>query len=186
MNWQSIVLTSVASGVVSALVSVIVVLLKQFYDRRIENQKAKLGRASWVHQRQVDSLSKIYRQLYEVQDLLRGATRSGRMANEAPPEEYLKVLVEKSAVAMSDYIDGKLLIPRDVADGCTAFFRLLQDAQIQLAIGKQSLLIGDGHANAERWREAAKIAHKEIPELLNRIENSAREIIHGEDAAGQV
>ncbi|MDR3793121.1 MAG: hypothetical protein P4L03_07060 [Terracidiphilus sp.] len=182
MQWQSIILTSIGSGIVS----VVVVLLKQFYDRRTEEQKAKLVRASWVHQRQVDCLSGIYSRLYEVQDLLRGATRAGRLTNEAPPEKYLAVLREKWTQAVSKFVDSKLIVPKDIADKCDAFFGLLQDAEIQLAIGKESLRAGDGLEHAERWGEAGKIAHTKIPALLVEIERSARQIIHEESKSPQV
>jgi hypothetical protein len=183
MNWQSIILTSIASGIVSAVVSVIVVLLKQFYDRRIEEQKAKYGRASWVHQKQVEILVRIYSCLYEIQDYLRGATRAGRMENEASPEKYLNELGKKSSVAVTEFINGKLIIPKAVSNKCEAFFKLLIDAETNLAIGKEFLRIRDGHGHAERWDEAVKIAHKEIPVLLGEIEDSARQIIHEESKA---
>jgi hypothetical protein len=180
MNWQSIFLTSIASGVVSGVVAVVVVILKQFYDQRIEEQKAIYSRASWVHQRQVEILAKIYSCLFELQDYLRGATRAGRLLNEASPEKYLDELKKKSGIAVSEFINGKLIIPNDIADKCNTFFNLLIDAQTQLAIGKQSLLMGDGHGHAEKWEEAAKIAHSRIPLLLSEIEESARQIIHEE------
>jgi|ERR1017187_785216 hypothetical protein len=173
MQWQSIILTSIGSGIVS----VVVVLLKQFYDRKIEVQKSKLGRASWVHQRQVDALARLYLSLHNMRDDLQGATRLSRLANEVNPEEYMKRFYQDSSSAWSEFVANKLLLANDVVLKCSELFEEFQNAQITLGSAK---IVNDGAVRLDLSREAQKIAHERIPALLQEIERSARKIIHEE------
>ena len=109
MNWQSIVLTSIASGAVSVVVSIVVLLFKQISDRRREEQKAKYGRASWLHQRQVEAPTKLFVEFHRMQDLLQGATRGFRSQGEMSQEGLFEKWQLKVAETWSEYIEHKLL-----------------------------------------------------------------------------
>jgi hypothetical protein len=160
--------------------AVIGIVIKQSFDRGLEERKARWSRASWVHQKQVEALSRIYGHFDTLKNYLMGATRAGRFENEASPEEYLIKLREEQESTVSDYIDVKLVIPKRIADQCEAFLKLLQDALTKLAIGRASLKTGDPIGFAETWREAVAVAYNQMPALMDGIEGSARQIIHEE------
>jgi hypothetical protein len=176
MNWPSILLTAALSGIMA----VIGIVIKQSFDRGLEERKARWGRASWVHQKQVEALSKIYGHFNTLNSYLMGATRAGRFENEASPETYLARLHQEQESTVSDYVDVKLIIPKRVADQCESYLKQLQGALTKLAIGKVSFEMGNPIGFAEEWKEALTIAYTQIPSLLEEIESSARQIIHEE------
>jgi len=176
MEFNEIALTSLGSGVVS----VVLIAIKQWNDKRIELQKARLGRASWIHQRQVEILSKLYRHLTDMQDDLKNATRAGRLTNELPPEGYVKAFFDDLALARSEFIDGKLLLPVEIVAACEELFREFWNAQLAIGIAWNLIQIGDGAGHAQNWTKAQEIAHQFIPDLLKGIDASARRVIHEE------
>jgi hypothetical protein len=179
MNWLSIVVTSLGSGVTAF----ICLLVQQKYARRLEERKVHWNRASWVHQRQVDALAKLYVSLRNMQDNLQGATRSIRMKNEISPEEYMKLAYQNSRSAWSEFIGNKLLVDEDVVAKCDELFKKFLEAQFAFGAAKMFSDICDGKNSAEEWKNAANIAYKHIPALLQDIERSARKIIYEEQGS---
>ena len=180
MNWQSIVLTSIASGVVSGVVAVVVVLLKQFYDQRIEEQKAKYGCASWVHQRQVEALTKLFVELHRMKDLLQGATRGFKSQDEMSQEGYFEKWQLKAAETWSEYIEHKLLLNKAIVTSIEELFDKFNEAGIAIRLAP---IYSEGEMRKEAIAaqiKAKEIAHKLIPPLLDAIESEARIVVHDE------
>ena len=61
-DWRTVATNVAGYGLVSSLVGL---LLKRKLDHALEVQKAFLARASRVHERQVETLTKLYEQLYK-------------------------------------------------------------------------------------------------------------------------
>lgn len=176
-NWAWTTLASFVCG------SGFTMLIQLTVSWRLEARKVHWGRASWVHQRQVDALARLYQNLRNMQDDLQGATRSGRLGNEVAPEEYMKHFYKDSASSWSEFIGSRLLLDECVIAKCDDLFNEFQEAQIALGAAKMLRGIGDGTGSAEQSSKATEIAHKHIPALLREIEQSARQIIHLEATA---
>jgi hypothetical protein len=163
----------IVPSAVSAVVSIGILLLRQPLERRAEVQKAKLGRASWVHQKQVDALMRLYKSLYDMQESFQAFTR-GR----AEPLELRYSQDAKSAWAV--FIESKLLFPTNVIETCDGVFKKIREAQLAVMNSTAFKVAGDASGGADELKNALVIAHTQIPELLREIEFAAREIIDGE------
>ena len=94
------------------------IVIKQSFDRGLEERKARWGRASWVHQKQVEALSRIYGHFETLNRYLTNPASGGRSEDGMSPESYLSRLQEEQESTVSDYIDVKLIIPKRLADQC--------------------------------------------------------------------
>lgn len=176
LDWPSILVTALLSsiGVVGSMA------IKQRIDRSLEERKVRWGRASWVHQRQIEALTKLFVGLNTMSGLLQSATRSSRFEGETTPEDYLRKWIAAGAETWSSYLEYKLLLDSAIVENIERLFRKFQEAGI--AIGSARIL-REGQAireAAEESKKSAEIAHELIPPLLLSIESEARRIIHEE------
>jgi hypothetical protein len=198
INWQTIIETLVATvgggGVLLAaaarLIKTLVsnrltldaekfkVELKATADTEIERVKAFLVRASRVHERQLDILSKLFRHLSDAQSLFQNMTRTGRMAGEITPEEYYPKVMEAMKAAYEAFLNGRLLIPSALVQQCESFFSAVFDGQRDFSLAHIPQL--DPGERAKFWNSAATVAHQQVPKILAEIEAAARAVIHGE------
>ena len=152
-------------------------LFKRQFDRKLEIQKAFLTRASRVHERTVDTLTKLYRHFHEAQALLQLMAATARFEGEKP-EEYPRLFSEAIASARDELSQGRLLMPPDLVRECDRFFTVLFAGCSHLAFANHPMIF-DGLQRAKYWDSAKQTAYEEVPKLLEQIERTARVVIHG-------
>jgi hypothetical protein len=199
INWQQIITTFVATvggggvllGVVGWLIKTLIsdrlardaekftIEMKASADAEIERVKSFLARAARVHERQVDTLIKLYRRFVEAQAYLQRMAATARFEGEVSVDEYRRLFAETIASAHDTFLDGRLLIPPDLAQHCDQFFNSLFRGQTHLAFAQHAMIV-DGLQRAELWDKARTTAYQEVPGILNQIDNAARNVIHGE------
>jgi len=84
MDIAQLVVTIVGSGLGTALVGT---LFKHSFDRKLEVQRAFLSRASRVHEKQMDTLSKLYGHFTEIQAYLQ-LSQKGHVLEGEKTEAY--------------------------------------------------------------------------------------------------
>ena len=198
INWQTIIETLVATvgggGVLLAAVAWLIktlvsnrlaldtekfkIEMKASADTQIERVKAFLVRASRVHERQLDILGKLFRDLSDAQSLFQNMTRTGRMAGEITPEEYYPKVMEAMKAAYEEFLNGRLFIPSALVQQCEGFFSAVFEGQQDFSLAHIPQL--DPAKRAEFWTSAATVAHQRVPKILAEIEEAARAAIHGE------
>ena len=180
MDWPRLLLdtglTIVGSGLGTTLVGI---FFKRKFDHELEVQKAFLARVTRVHERTVDTLTKLYRYLYEAEAFLQLMSASARFEGEKP-EEYPRRFAEAIASARDELSAGRLLVPRQLAEQCDKFFAKLFEGQSDLGFANHPMVV-DGLQRAQFWDKAKSVAYKEVPELRKEIENAARVAIHGNE-----
>ncbi len=199
INWQQVITTLVATvgggGVLLAAAAWLTktlisdrlavagekfkIEMKASADTEIERVKAFLTRAARVHERQVDTLTKLYRHFSEAQAYLQRMSASTRVEGEVSVDEYRRLCANAIASARDTFLDGRLLIPLDLAQQCDRFFNFLFEGQTHLVFA-QHPMISDGLQRADFWNKAQKTAYVEVPSILTQIEGAARGVIHGE------
>jgi hypothetical protein len=153
--------------------------VKASADIEIERAKAYLARASRVHERQVDTLIKLYRHLRDAQGYLQRMASSGRVEGEISVDEYRRLWADAIASARDALSDGGLLIPLALTQQCDGFFNSLFEGQRDLAFAEHPMVV-DALQRADFRDRAQKIAVEEVPSILAQIEKAARNVIHGE------
>lgn len=146
------------------------------FNRRIEEQKAVLQRASRVHERQVDALSELYAALRQAHDYLQLATKSAIFAGENP-DEYPKRFMNAVRAAYEKFVAIRLLLPIAVVTHADAFFAKAQEGHTNFGFARYNEILPEQRAAA--WDRAKTIAYDELPKLLASLESSAREVVHG-------
>jgi hypothetical protein len=195
INWQDVITTlggnavllAAAAWLIKTLVSNRLTLdvekfkieVKASADIEIERMKAILARASHVHERQVQTLTALYRHFFEAQAYLQRMAASGRFDGEVSVDEYGRLCANAIASARDTLSEGRLLIPPDLVQQCDRFFTSLFQGQTHLAFAQHPMVV-DGLQRAEFWDKAKKTAYEEVPGILQRIEKAARHVIHGE------
>ncbi len=197
-NWQIVIETLIATvgggGVMLAAVAWLIktlvsnrlaldtekfkIEMKASADTEIERVKAFLVRASRVHERQLDILGKLFRQLSDVQSLFQNMTRTGRMTAEITPVEYYPKVMEAMKAAYEEFLNGRLFIPSALVQQCEGFFSAVFEGQQDFSLAHIPQL--DPAKRAEFWTSAATVAHQRVPKILAEIEEAARAAIHGE------
>jgi hypothetical protein len=197
-NWQTVIETLIATvgggGVMLAAVAWLIktlvsnrlaldtekfkIEMKASADTQIERVKAFLVRSSRVHERQLDILGKLFRQLSDIQSLFQNMTRTGRMTAEITPEEYYPKVMEALKAAYEEFLNGRLFIPSALVQQCEGFFSAVFEGQRDFSLAHIPQL--DPGKRAEFWTSAAKVAHQQVPKILEQIEEAARAVIHGE------
>jgi len=176
LDWPSIIVTAIFASI-GAIAGM---AIKQWLERSLEEKKVRWERASWVHQRQVEALTKLFVALHKANELLLGATRLFKLRGEIERDKYLGLWVEALNEAWATYIEHKLLLPKPIDKEIDTLFRTFTDASI--SIGSATMLM-EGQmivdAASER-KKAAEIARKQIPSILDGIEIEARKVIHEE------
>src|SRR5256885_1801347 len=114
MDYMQLALTVVGSGLGTALVGAI---FKYNFDRKLEVQRAYLSRASRIHEKQVDTLSKLHGYFTEIQAYLQLTQKSYVLTGENT-DAYPERLVQTINLARDTLTFGRLLIPAAVATQC--------------------------------------------------------------------
>jgi hypothetical protein len=140
--------------------------------------EARINRASHVHERQLDILQRLYRHLYDAQDLLKRMTATGRIANEITPQEYEPLVVEAMNAAREEFVNGRLFIPPALVQQCEGFFSAVLEGRRNFAWAHDPMM--DPVKRVEFWSSAATVAYKHVPQILEQIDFAARTLIHGE------
>lgn len=181
MDPQNILQLALSSIIGSGLGTTIVGLLfNAKVSRELEIQKAFLTRASNVHARTVDTLSKLYDDLFKAERILKRMTAAGRMANEILPEEYAPLLSKTVDSAQEVFSSGRLFIPTPLVQQCESFFETVFEGRQEFAFAHLPAV--DPAKQAEFWRKASTVAYEKVPKVLREIERAARLVIHGEQA----
>lgn len=154
-------------------------------NRELEIQKAFLTRTSRVHERQIDALMKLYRDLDKAQGFFQRLTSGSRVAGEVSDDEYHRLLQCAVRSAQDTFSECHLLIPSLLAQQCDAFFTTLFSGQCKLQFAHQIVTVS-GNERAELFQDARDTAFKQMPALLQQIENDARSLIHGEQVKNSV
>ncbi len=195
INWQDVITTLGGNAVLLAVgawllktlltnrlaldVEKFKIQMKADADAEIERVKAFLIRASRVHERQIEPLTRLYRHFLEAQGYLQRMAATGRFSGEVSVEEYGRLCATAIASAHDELLQSRLLIPPDLARQCDAFFRTLFEGQSNLAYAQHPMVV-NALQRAEFWDRAKNTAYNDIPKLLEQIEKAARTVIHGE------
>jgi hypothetical protein len=142
--------------------------------------EARITRASRVHERQVDTLVKLYRHFFDAQGYLQRMASPARFEGERSVDEYRPLFAETMASARDTLTGGRLLIPPDLTEQCDRFFNSLFQGQAHLTFALHPMIV-DGLQRAEFWKKAQQTAYEEVPKILQQIERAARDVIHGEN-----
>jgi hypothetical protein len=153
-------------------------IFKHKFDHELETQKAYLQRTSRIHDRQVDVLINLYKHLQEAHIYLHAMSRSAIFEGEKP-EEWPELLQNALIKAEDAFKSGRLLLPATIVAQYHEFYSQMLQGQLNLSLAHHPAL-ADGMQRAEYCDRAKKIAYRDIPPLLEAIEKSGREIIHGE------
>ena len=198
INWQQIIATFVATvggggillGAAAWLIKTVIsdrlkrdaekftIEMKARAEAEIERVKSFLARAAHVHERQIDTLIKLYRHFVEAQGYLQRMAATAKFEGEESVD-YRRLCVEAIASAHDTFLDGRLLIPPHLVQECDQFFNSLFRGQTHLAFAQHPMIV-DGLQRAELWDKAKTTAYQEVPSILNQIDNAARTVIHGE------
>jgi hypothetical protein len=106
-------------------------------------------------------------------------TSSTRFEGEVSVDEYHRLCAEAIAAARDTFVDGRLLIPPDLAQYCDQFVASVFEGQTELASALHPMVV-DGLQRAGFWKNAGKSAYEKVPGILLQIEKTAREVIHGD------
>ena len=155
--------------------------IKASSDAEIERMRAFLARASRIHERQLDVLGKLYRNLYDVQAYFQAMTRTGRLENEISSEAYAPKIAEALNAAINEFLNGKLLIPPPLVRQCEVFFDAVTDGQQVAHLAFDPRLHSSQRTHFSQ--SAAEIAYKQIPQMLQQIYDTGRAVVHGEYSA---
>jgi hypothetical protein len=176
LDWPSILVTAV----LTSLGTVAVMVIKHLSDRSLEGKKVHWERTSWVHQKQVESLTKLFVEFHRMQDLLQGATQGFTLGGEMSQEGYFEKWQLKAAETWSEYIEHKLILTPAIVASVEELFVKFNEAGIAIRLVP---VYSKGEMRKEAVDaqiKAKEIAHKLIPPLLEKIESEARRVIHDE------
>jgi hypothetical protein len=154
--------------------------IKADADVQIERVKSSLIMAVNLHERQVETLMKLYSHFQEAQGYFQRITGGFRAAGEVSDEEYQRLCGVALASARDTLLERRLLLPSDLAQQCDQFFSALFEGQMDLGFARNPMVV-DGLQRAEFWKKAAKTAYEKVPSILEQIEKAARKIIHCEE-----
>ena len=180
MDQQSVSLVQLVISIIGSGLGTtgVGLLFNRKFGRELEIQKAFLTRASNVHAHTVDALAKLYRHLYEAQELLKRMTSNGRMEGEISPQEYAPLVTKAMESASMELLEGRLFIPSALVQQCDAFFEAVFEGRQNFALAHHPMI--DPGKQAEFWAKAATVAYAKVPKIVRQIEEAARVVIHGE------
>jgi hypothetical protein len=135
-------------------------------------------RRSRIHELQIEIFWKLYKSLLEVQIYAQSMTKGAYFEGEKK-EEYSLRFNEAFNKAQEEFINDSLLLPYKIEVQVNAFFQKVLEGQVQLGLAKHPMVV-DGQQRATFWKNAAEIANKEMPKLLDAIKLRARHIINSE------
>jgi hypothetical protein len=155
---------------------------KAHADVEIERIKAHLTRASRVHERQIDVLSKLHKNFRDALSVFQRMTASGVILGPLKtPSENRELIAKAMLSAYDEFSNSRLLLTPHLAQQCDAFFRKMYEGQVDMDLFYNPMLTKSGDQQVKFWDDAQASAYNEIPKLLNEIEMSARNIIHDEE-----
>jgi hypothetical protein len=140
--------------------------------------EARITRASRVHERQLDILGKLYSHLYAVQAYFQGMMRTGRRQNEAAPESYDPKVAEAVETALAEFLNGKLFIPPELVQKCEQFFDAMFEGRLAADLAREVAFHPTQQVHFSK--EAAEVAFKQLPSILQQIYDTGRAVIHDE------
>ena len=152
--------------------------IKASADTEIERVKAFLTKASRVHERQLDILQSLYSHFYDAQGSFQRMTAAARIAGEISRGEYEGRVTAEMEAARAELSKGRLFIPTALARECDSFFNAVLQGRLDFSLAHNPML--DSVQQKAFWASAATVAHKEVPRILERIDEAARAVIHGE------
>jgi hypothetical protein len=100
------------------------------------------------------------------------------MQNEIKPAEYATHVDKSMKAAYEEFLDGRLFIPSALVQVCETFFNTVLQGLRDFTWAHEPMI--DGAKRAEFWDKAADTAHKQVPKILQQIEEAARALINGE------
>jgi hypothetical protein len=165
----------IGSGIGTTIVSA---LFKRKFDKQIESHKALLLRGSKIHELQIKALQDLYEAFARTQSYLQLMSSSVKWEEE-DPDSYPKKFTQAFVESRDFFAKTRLLLPEPLVQQMERFFGKLIVANHELAVA-QHPTTPNGHAKANAFTEAKKIAYDEIPALLRAIEVDARALIHAE------
>jgi len=170
-------LAQVLPSIIGAGIGTTVVgsLFGYLFNRHLERHRARLSRLSRIHEKQVDTLSKLYGYFTEVRNYLQLMQKSAIFEGEKP-DEYPKRLVESLTSARDTLTFGRLLIPEAIAAQCDLFFQRVFESQQEFAFASWDQL--DAQHRLKLREKATDLSYKAIPDLLIQIERAGRGIVH--------
>jgi hypothetical protein len=193
INWQDVitalggdaVLLGIAAWLVKQLVSNRLTMeaekfkieVKAQADTEIERVKALLTRGYRIHERQLDTLQKLYRHFSDAQAWLQRMTSGGRFGNEISPQEYSVKVDEAVRAVLEEFLSGRLFLPSPLAQECDTFFHTAFEGQQNFALANMPTI--NPMQRAEFWQKAGEVAYQQVPKVLKRIEEAARAVIFG-------
>jgi hypothetical protein len=194
INWQEVITSLGGNAIILAAVGWLIksfmshrftleaekfkIEVKASADTEIERLRAFLTRASRVHEQQVETLTKLHRQLLQTQGYLQLSAATWRNEGEVSREEYGRLCAEAIKSAHETLSDGRLLLPPDLTKQCDEFFASVFRGQNYLTFALNPM-VTEGHQRKEFWDNAQVTALKEVPGILAQIELAARNVIHG-------
>jgi hypothetical protein len=127
-----------------------------------------------IHERRVDTLTKLVPDLSKAVGYLQGMSRLGRV-DEVSPEEYSSACSVAVTSAHATLDKGQLFLPSEFAELCEELFASIAKAQRDFAFTQEPGDIGSQRKAASD--AAGDIAYNEAPLILRRIEAAARNLI---------
>jgi len=176
LDWPSILVTAAFAS----LGAVAGMAIKQWIDRSLEEKKVHWERASWVHQRQVEALTKLFVEFHRMQDLLHGLTLGFTSPGDTSQEDYFEKWQDILAKTWFEYIENRLLLSEAIVARIDELFKKFTEAGIAI---RSAPIYRKGELRKEAAAEeikAKEIAQKLVPPLLDAIESEARRVVHEE------
>lgn len=180
-------LLGLATLVISLLFNgVIVVVLKFYLDGQMERQRLRLGaeafehetRFAKLHEKRADVVERTYSLLVRTHRDFQAMTSPREFAGGPAKEEMMKIAV-KSANSFQEYFqEHRIFLEADLCTRLDSFNNKLSEAYGALLRSQDPKRAALDRAQGEdRWLKARKVVQEEMPELLQAIERSFRELL---------
>lgn len=171
-------LPTVVLSILSSRLSATIVgaVIKRKLDRELELQKALLQRNGRVYERQLDTLTRLYRHLWDVHAYAQLMSKQGVVAGENT-EEYPAKLASAVASSRDELFGSRLLLPESLAAQCEKVLEETFQWQMLLSSARDPM-VQDGYERRALFNRAQEKAFQSIPKLLRDMEVEARRLIH--------
>ena len=163
--WQQFGMTVLGSGFGTAGIGL---LFKHNFDRKLEAQKDLLARASRLHERQIDILSKLWQELYEVHEAFQ-LSGPGLGGSDEMRKKYLTDFWRGLQAAHKQFIRSRLFIRPfpEIETLIEAFFAKCYSGRFELFRAQLPDIPGSERAAA--WDKVGSIAYADLPTLLQEL-----------------
>src|ERR1700687_4309038 len=136
-----------------------------------------MGGRTFLYERQIEMLNKLIQHLCDSRDFFQNAVRCIRFDGDLSIEEYHAIRVKAVASAQETIVRGRLLVPADLVDLCEFFFRRISQGLADFALAQEPM-VANGWQRATFWDNAATSANNDLPAILEKIEEAARNLVH--------